>query len=188
MLSIRPWIALLIFLCDLVEAFQDGLVNIFCLKVTLSVCCTWFNIWNSTYVYQTAYPLGTGIVVLSLAKTICRQFCFLLSFFFSPFYCLISFELRLLIAPLLSSNFSYIVSMYLELLQNILRTITIEEILILVTNKLDQIVLKVWEYSLFHLRFKNIKIFEVSILRKVSWTSVHIYVDYRWIGQRLCTA
>jgi hypothetical protein len=31
--------------------------------------------------------------------------------------------------------------------QNILRTITIKEVLILVTNILDQIVLKVWEYS-----------------------------------------
>ena len=45
--------------------------------------------------------------------------------------------------------------------QNILRTITIKEDLILVTNILDQMVLKVWEYSLFHLSFKNIKIFEV---------------------------
>jgi hypothetical protein len=40
--------------------------------------------------------------------------------------------------------------------QNILRTITIKEVLILVTNILDQIVLKVWEYSLFHLRLWNL--------------------------------
>ena len=39
-----------------------------------------------------------------------------MSFFFSPFYCLTSFELRLLITSLVSPSFSYIVSMYLQLL------------------------------------------------------------------------
>jgi hypothetical protein len=63
------------------------------------------------------------MIVDIVAKTICRLFCFLLSFFFPPFYCLISFELRLLITPLLSPNFSYIVSMYLELLSNRLTSV-----------------------------------------------------------------
>ena len=51
-----------------------------------------------------------------VAQAICRLFVFLLPFFFSPFYFLTSFELRLLITPLVSPNLSYIVSMYLQLL------------------------------------------------------------------------
>ena len=43
--------------------------------------------------------------------------------------------------------------------QNILRTITVKEVLILVIDILDQIVLKVGEYSLFHLSLLKYKDF-----------------------------
>jgi hypothetical protein len=42
--------------------------------------------------------------------------------------------------------------LYVRCRQNILKTITIKDVLILLTNILYQIVLKVWEYFLLHLR------------------------------------
>ena len=57
-----------------------------------------------------AYPAFQRFYVarsLVFCVMFCRSLCVLLSFFFWSLYCLSFFDLRVLISPLISSNFSY---------------------------------------------------------------------------------
>ena len=47
------------------------------------------------------------------------------------------------------------------------------DVILYVWYKTDSLLTNIWHWY--------------SILKKVSWTSVHRYVDDRWIGHRLCT-
>jgi hypothetical protein len=76
-----------------------------------------YNTTGATSGAGTAYPYGkpaftrgfSGVCVtrsLGLIVMFCRLLFVLLSFFFWPLYCL-SFDVRILITPLVSSSFSY---------------------------------------------------------------------------------
>jgi hypothetical protein len=52
--------------------------------------------------------LGSFCLIFSFMCMFCRSLFVLLSFFFWPMCCLFVFDLRILITPLVSSNYSYV--------------------------------------------------------------------------------
>jgi hypothetical protein len=64
--------------------------------------------------------------------------------------------------------------------QHILRTITIKEVVILVTNILDQIVLKVWEYSSQH--YYIIIMLSVNFFCNISSYDILAYITKNYIA------